>query len=81
MNLILIIFIAIVVILFILMFGALFFVSLFSGLWRFLLLLFTRGKEDCPFCKSRGSMKVYDTESGHKKICKKCNFSFDVDDN
>ncbi len=81
MNLILIVFIVVVVLLFILMFGALFFVSIFTGVWRSFLLFLNRGKEDCPFCKSKGSMRVYSTESGHKKICKKCKFSIDIDDN
>lgn len=62
------------------MFGALFFISVFNRLWRSSLSFFTKDREDCPFCKSKASMEVYNTESGHKKICKKCKFSIDVDD-
>lgn len=75
MSFVFIIFIVIISALFILMFMALFFVSAFSSLVSRITHFFSGNREDCPFCGSKRSMQVFNTNTGHKKVCKKCKFS------
>ena len=42
--------------------------------------LIFRNREDCPFCHCRKSMRMIKTESGYKKVCDRCKFSVEVED-
>lgn len=63
-----------------LMFGILFFVSAFRKMTESIVSLISWNKESCPFCGSKRSMQIFETSDGYKKVCKKCKFSIEIDD-
>ena len=79
-DLLVIIFFIVVIIIFILMFGLLFFISGIGKMAGFFSYLIFRNREDCPFCHCRKSMRMIKTESGYKKVCDRCKFSVEVED-
>lgn len=81
MDLLVIIFFIIIFIIFILMFGILFFVSGIGKIVDLISMIVFRNHEDCPFCNCKNSMRIIKTSSGYKKVCNKCKFSIEVDDN
>lgn len=81
MSLLVILFFIIVITIFVLMFGILFFVSGIGRIFDFLSYLIFRNYEDCPFCHSGHSMRIIKTENGYKKVCGRCKFSIEVEDN
>ena len=79
MDLLVIIFLIAIIIIFILMFGILFFVSGIGKIVDFISMIIFRNHEDCPFCKCKNSMRIIKTSTGYKKVCNKCKFSIEVD--
>ena len=63
------------------MFGILFFVSGIGKIVDLISMIVFRNHEDCPFCNCKNSMRIIKTSSGYKKVCNKCKFSIEVDDN
>ncbi|WP_295161961.1 hypothetical protein [uncultured Brachyspira sp.] len=80
MDLLVIIFFIAVILIFILMFGILFFVSIIGKIADLISIIIFRNYEDCPFCNCRNSMRIIKTSSGYKKVCSKCKFSIEADD-
>ncbi|MEI0604695.1 hypothetical protein R4K55_10775 [Brachyspira alvinipulli] len=81
MDLLVLIFFIIIIIIFILMFGILFFVSGISKVVDLISMVVFRNHEDCPFCNCRNSMRIIKTSTGYKKVCNKCKFSVEIEDN
>ena len=81
MDLLVLIFFIIIIIIFILMFGILFFVSGISKIVDLISMIIFRNHEDCPFCNCRNSMRIIKTSTGYKKVCNKCKFSVEIEDN
>ncbi len=79
-NIMFLAFILIILIVFLFIFCALFFLSLFNRLWLLLHNLFYKNREDCPFCHGKRTMILYKTDDGLKEICKRCKFSIDIGD-
>ena len=63
------------------MFGILFFVSGISKIVDLISMIIFRNHEDCPFCNCRNSMRIIKTSTGYKKVCNKCKFSVEIEDN
>ena len=63
------------------MFGILFFVSGISKVIDLISMIVFRNHEDCPFCGCKNSMRIIKTSSGYKKVCNKCKFSAEIEDN
>ena len=42
--------------------------------------IFAGDGEECPFCHNKHSMLSFVTDKSHKKVCQKCGFSSEVDD-
>ena len=81
MDLLVIIFLIAIIIIFILMFGILFFVSGIGKIVDFISMIIFRNHEDCPFCQCKNSMRIIKTSTGYKKVCNKCKFSVEIDNN
>ena len=81
MDLLVLIFFIIIIIIFILMFGILFFVSGINKVIDLISMIVFRNHEDCPFCGCKNSMRIIKTSSGYKKVCNKCKFSAEIEDN
>ncbi|MEI0559590.1 hypothetical protein [Brachyspira intermedia] len=81
MDLLVIIFLIAIIIIFILMFGILFFVSGIGKIVDFISMIIFRNHEDCPFCQCKNSMRIIKTSTGYKKVCNKCKYSIEVDNN
>lgn len=79
MNIIFIVLIIIVAVVFILMFALLFLTSFFKGIISSVYKFFKRYDDKCSFC-GHHTMKLYKTESGYKKVCRRCNFSVEIKD-
>ena len=79
MDLLVIIFLIAIIIIFILMFGILFFVSGIGKIVDFISMIIFRNHEDCPFCQCKNSMRIIKTSTGYKKVCNKCKYSIEVD--
>ncbi|TVL43937.1 hypothetical protein A9X84_07630 [Brachyspira hyodysenteriae] len=79
MDLLVIIFFIAIIFIFILMFGILFFVSGIGKIIDFISMIVFRNHEDCSFCNCKNSMRIIKTSSGYKKVCNKCKFSIEVD--
>ncbi|CRF32596.1 hypothetical membrane protein [Brachyspira suanatina] len=78
MDLLVIIFFIAIIIIFILMFGILFFVSGIGKIVDFISMIVFRNHEDCPFCNCKNSMRIIKTSTGYKKVCNKCKFSVEI---
>ncbi len=79
MDLLVIIFLIAIIIIFILMFGILFFISGIGKIVDFISMIIFRNHEDCPFCQCKNSMRIIKTSTGYKKVCNKCKYSIEVD--